>query len=186
MKNQEDDFYKILIWENESIDIVKNSIEHIELNESRKKKLEFIKGVGESNDIEKILSMENNALAYDLEHYANNQSSKTSLIEGMEDIQRIQESLDKVADPTIYKEINEQYSKKGEREKGLPKDIAYRSFKSHLARLQNPDRMIGISQEEKEIFRARRQSIKAAFVIYKNKQAEVLKRLNNKTHAAKT
>ncbi len=172
-KNYIDELYRISINEKDSFDKVQSSLEMKNLTLDREEKKNLFIQV-KNADIKTILAIEKNALNIDLDYYANSKSTETSIKEGIEDINRIQKSLDVVTKPDLYKEIDEQYTKKGEREKGLPKDIAYRSFKSHIARLQNPDRMIGISDEEKEIFKVRLDSIKTGFKFYQNMQEKAL------------
>lgn len=176
MEKKEDEikFNRILVRENEAINVIEQSLAVKEINNTRLEKLEFIKNIAKSNDVGRILALEKSALIYDLANYANTDATTTSITEGITDIERIENTLDKVSSPNDYKIIDEQYTKKGDRIKGLPKDIAYRAFKSHQARLQNPDRMIGISNEEKEIFNARFNAITTALNLYQEKQAKVL------------
>lgn len=143
------------------------------LRETRNEFPLHLRNAGESRDLSAIVAIEKAIVQGDLERYANSKSMKSSLKNALLELEAIQSLLAIVDDKRLYAHVNKAYSLPKNREKGLPKDEACKSFKSHYARLNNLDKS-RLSDEEKEIIDARKSNIWNAGKLYAQRQAHTL------------
>lgn len=163
----------ILIEEHETVKSINVSPLANELSNIRKELLAFLKEVGKSNDLHKIVTAEKEILEGDLARYANSKPMENSLKIAINELNVIQRHLGIVDNIEDYQAVNEAYSLPKNRQKGLPIDEARQAFRSHSARLTNQDKT-RLDDDEKKIIDIRRSAFNTAHKIYQQKQAKTL------------
>lgn len=134
---------------------------------------DHLREVGKIGDIELILATEKAILVNDLSLYANSGAMKGSLQAGLDELKTAQALLPKVADPDLYKSVDEAHNLPKNRVGGVPRDEARQFFRSHDSRLVNMDKS-RLDDVEKSIIDERKRNIRAAEKVYIEAQKKVL------------
>lgn len=143
------------------------------LVERRQAIRDHVREVGKTGDITLILETEKAFLANDLALYANSGAMTGSLKAGLDELTAAQALLPKVADPELYKPVDESFSLPKNRVGGVPRDQARQFFRSHDSRLVNMDKS-RLDDVEKSIIDERKRNIRAAEKVYVEAQKKVL------------
>jgi len=143
------------------------------LQASRGRLLAHIRAAVYSGNLALMIEAERMIVEGDLERYTNSKQMAASLNTALEEIAAIERQLKIVDDPAQYKAVDQQYSLRKNREKGLPLDEARQALRSHHARLNNLDKS-RLDDEEKNILDARRLLIFTAKTLYIKRQANTL------------
>jgi len=140
---------------------------------SRNGLLAHVQDVARGGDLELMVATEREIVKGDLNRYTNSKQMAASLNTALEEIAAIERQLKIVDDTAQYKAVDQQYSLKKNREKGLPLDEARQALRSHHARLNNLDKS-RLDDEEKGILDARRLLVFNAKTLYIKRQANTL------------
>jgi hypothetical protein len=143
------------------------------LTETRLAICDGLREIGKSGDIALILETEKTILTNDLVLYANSAAMKGSLKAGLDELTAAQALLPKVADPDLYKAVDETLSLPKNRVGGVPRDQARQFFRSHDSRLVNMDKS-RLDDVEKSIIDERKRNIRSAEKIYVEAQKKAL------------
>ena len=140
------------------------------LEDAQSELLDNLQEIGESGGIDAILAAERQNLENELEHHADSKDMRTSLTNGLNELDLAVDELRKVRDPAVYQAIDEENRWPKRRDsKGLPKDQARLFFASHGTRIISlrKSRTLGL---EKAVITARRKNIDIARDIYMDLQ----------------
>ena len=146
------------------------------LEDAQGRQLDNLREIGESGDIDAILVAERQILENELEHHADSKDMRTSLTNGLNELDLAMDELRKVRDPAVYRAIDEENRWPKRRDsKGLPKDQARLFFASHGTPIISlrKSRTLGL---EKPVFTARRKSIDISRDLYMALQRNALGR----------
>lgn len=132
-----------------------------------------LKEVGQSGNIELIITTERALLVTDLTLYANSGAMTNSLKTAMTELQAAEKSLPLVHDPVLYRAVDDSHGHPKSRTGGVPNDAVRRFCTSNAARLLNMDKS-RLDKEEKAIIDIRKLNMRAAERIYAAKQREAL------------
>lgn len=140
---------------------------------SKKNLDDFIINIHKKRNINDIVELEKSILEHTLEKYGNSKAMKSSLSTAILELNIIQKHIKKVDDIEEYKHIDNSFKNPKNRQKNLPIDEAVQGFKGHIARLSNLDKA-NLSDDEKNLIKARIEAFKTAYNIYQQKQAKTL------------
>lgn len=129
--------------------------------------------VGRSGDVALIIATEKALLVTDLTLYSNSGAMANSLKTALLELKAAEALLPKVADPSLYKSVDEAHSLPKNRIGGVPRDEARQFFSSNAARLLNMDKS-RLDREEKAIVEERKRNMRIAEKGYTALQYKVL------------
>jgi hypothetical protein len=132
-----------------------------------------LKEVGKSGDIALIIATEKALLVTDLTLYANSGAMANSLKTALQELKAAEALLPKVADPSLYKSVDEAHSLPKNRIGGVPRDEARQFFGAQAARLLNMDKS-RLDSEEKAIVEERKRNMRTADKLYAALQLKTL------------
>ncbi len=128
---------------------------------------------GDSNDIDSIIASEKSYHEIELEKFADSATMKSSLRQGIVNLEIIESLLECVRNPDEYKTINAAHLLPKSRRNGLPDDDARKSFRAHATRLTNLDKS-RMDKTERSILEQRRKNIRVAEKVYITMQEAAL------------
>lgn len=137
----------------------------VDLAEKRQNIRTHLKAVGKTGDVDLILATEKVLLVTDLTLYSNSTAMTGSLTAALAELKAAEKLLPKVADPDLYKSVDEGYSLPKNRLGGVPRDEARQFFRSHDSRLTNMDKS-RLDDEEKAIVDERKHNIRIGEKVY--------------------
>ncbi len=137
------------------------------------KELDGFKKIEATNDIDSMIGAEKTYLEVELEKFADSATMKSSLRQGIVNLEIIESLLERVRNPDEYKTINAAYVLPKSRRNGLPDDDARKSFRAHATRLTNLDKS-RMDKTERSILEQRRKNIRVAEKIYITMQEAAL------------
>ena len=162
-----------LIVEEHSVERLLQSRFAKSANEAREHQIKILQGACRAEDIDLILKLERSYLVFELENYANSKAMHTSLTASIEELDVTTDLLVKVRNPEQYREVDESFSLKKNRDNDLPKDQARQFFSSQITRLINLDKA-KVSDSEKDLIKCRVACIRVAQNKYKQLQRSAL------------
>lgn len=140
---------------------------------TRMKMLTLVKQVGQSGDLDAILTVERSFLENDLERHANSPAMEGSLTAALAELGSAEKHVGLVRDPKAYRAVDEAHSLPKNRKGALPHDEARQFFAAHAARLLNQDKS-RLDPEEKAVLDARKQTMRTAEKVYTALQRKAL------------
>lgn len=144
-----------------------------DLSTARQNLHTHLKEVGQSGDVALIIATEKALLVTDLTLYSNSGAMANSLKTALLELKAAEALLPKVADPSLYKSVDEAHSLPKNRIGGVPRDEARQFFSSNAARLLNMDKS-RLDREEKAIVEERKRNMRIAEKGYTALQHKVL------------
>lgn len=172
-KKELDKLEKDLLRRDITINAIQNSKLNKILNEDNIKLIENFTDANKNKNLYLIVELEKSILEHTLEKYGNSKAMKSSLSTAILELNIIQKHIKKVDDIEEYKHIDNSFKNPKNRQKNLPIDEAVQGFKGHIARLSNLDKA-NLSDDEKNLIKARIEAFKTAYNIYQQKQAKTL------------
>lgn len=136
-----------------------------DLHDDRMRLLAYLREVGSSGDLERIVAVEKAIVGSDLSRYANSKAMTHSLQAALDDLAIIEKHMLIVADKSLYRFLDETRRRPGNRIGGLPRDEARQALAGHRTRLGNMDKA-RLDDDEKAIVDARKAAINAAKNLY--------------------
>lgn len=136
--------------------------------------LQILKAVEKSGEIDLIVKTE--ATLVELEksvHQEKDPSVLSSLDAAAVDFSVIIKGLEVVKTPSYYQKVDDAYHVK-RKSHGVPVDGVHEAINSHITRLGNSMRAVGISVPEKNILRQRQENMRCAKKLYIGMQREAL------------
>ena len=127
--------------------------------------LEIFKEAAETKDIHIIVAVENAYIQTELDQFGDSPTMRTSLLEGIKNLEVIESHLIRVKDRARYKLTNEDYALDKNRKNDLPDDEARQCLRSHITRLRNLDTS-RMDKPERVILEQRRKNMKIAEDVY--------------------
>ena len=111
-----------------------------ELTASRQQQIVQLQAIKNSASLSDILIAEKTILAFELHHYANTATMKSSITAALADIAIAEQLAAVIVDPAAYKAVDQSHSRPKNRANHLPLDEARQFFSSHSTRLLNLDK----------------------------------------------
>lgn len=142
----------------------------------RQDKIEYLKDLGDSRDIDAILAAaERDMLKFTLEMKINHDSQRSNIETALFELNQTFNMLERVRDPDRYKETDEVHALKSKRanNNAPPLDDARHFFKSHSARFTNMNKS-EMTETEKRVIDIRQRNVRFAKDIYIDLQKEAL------------
>ena len=136
-----------------------------ELTASRQQQIVQLQAIKNSASLSDILIAEKTILAFELHHYANTATMKSSITAALADIAIAEQLTAVIADPAAYKAVDQSHSRPKNRANHLPLDEARQFFRSHSTRLLNLDKG-RLDLIDKKIIDARRANMRIAEKAY--------------------
>jgi len=154
----------------EQYTIIKHALEF----EGKDSFLSVLKEIGKTNDLDAIIKAESLTLQNERQKYGREDATVLpSLTAAAEDFSVITSAVKVVREPDAYKTAVATYhTKKAVR--GVIADGCHEALNSHIARLGNRMRAVGISIPEKNILRQRQTNMRTAKELYIGLQQEAL------------
>ena len=128
-------------------------------------------GVGANLAI--IIAVERAFIQAELDQFADSPTMRTSLREGIKNLEIIETYLTHIKDPARYRLINDDHALEKNRRGNLPYDEARQSLRSHITRLRNLDTS-RMDKPERTILEQRRKNMIIAEDVYIAKQKTAL------------
>ena len=141
----------------------------------RHDKIEFLKDLGNSGDIDAILEAERDMLKFTLELKLNHKKQRQSIEAALSEINQAFKMLERVRDPERYQETDQVHGSKKKRDKrnALPMDDARNFFDAHSARFTNMNKS-EMTVTEKRVIDIRQKNIRLAKDLYIDLQRHAL------------
>lgn len=136
-----------------------------ELTASRQQQIVQLQAIKNSASLSDILIAEKTILAFELHHYANTATMKSSITAALADIAIAEQLAAVIVDPAAYKAVDQSHSRPKNRANHLPLDEARQFFRSHSTRLLNLDKG-RLDRIDKKIIDARRANMRIAEKAY--------------------
>jgi len=136
--------------------------------------LQVLEDIGKSGDIDLVAKTE--AALVELEksvHFGKDSSVMSSLDAATVDFSVIEKGLIVVKSSDYYQKVDDSYHVK-RKVNGVPVDGVHEAINSHITRLGNSMRAVGISVPEKNVLRQRQENIRRAKKLYIKLQQKAL------------
>ena len=135
--------------------------------------LDIFKKAAEEGNAHTIVATERALIQAELEQFADSPTMRTSLREGIKNLEIIETYLNHTKDRARYKNIDEDHALEKNRKNNLPYDEARQSLRSHITRLRNLDTS-RMDKPERTILEQRRKNMIIAEDVYIAKQKTAL------------
>jgi hypothetical protein len=128
-----------------------------------------------TGDCETLILAEQAFLEQELHFcHKNDDITRNSLIQAIQDFEDALRSLKTVEVPALYQAAETTYSTTKNRIRGIPRDIFHQACNAHRTRLSNSLRTPGINMTEKAVIQQRMANMKTAVSCYLEKQKTAL------------
>jgi len=164
---------RLLTTEELFVDGLKNSRAAARLSAERKRLLEHLRELAQSDDLPLMIEVEKKIIEGDLSRYANSAAMASSLKAALEAMRVIAHHLTLIDDREKYRIVDQSHSMAKNRKAGLPFDEARQALASHLTRLLNLDKS-RVDEMDKQLINARKTLMANAIERYTQRQAQIL------------
>ncbi len=154
-------------------DHISNLPQSVRRDSVRKKQLTIFNEIANRSKIDLMVSAEKTYLQAELKDFADSATMKSSLRQGITNLEIIESFLDRVRDSDYYRRFDSGHLLPKSRRNGLPDDDARKSFRAHATRLTNLDKS-RMDKTERSILEQRRKNIRVAEKIYITMQEAAL------------
>jgi hypothetical protein len=140
----------------------------------QEKQAELVRHVAKSGDLELMINCEKDILNNERQKYANSGQMFRVLTEAIKDMEKIEQYMERVADPKKYKIVDDAHSTPESRGRdGLPFDEARHALSAHYLRLSD-QLMARSGVPAKRVVMARRDAMLKAADLYADLQTKAL------------
>jgi len=164
---------RLLTTEELFVDGLKNSRAAARLSTERKRLLEHLRALVQSDELPLMVEAEKKIIAGDLSRYANSAAMSSSLKAALQAMRVIAHHLTLIDDKEKYRIVDQSHSLAKNRKAGLPFDEARQALASHYTRLTNMDKS-RLDEDDKHLIDVRKAVIARAIECYTQRQTQIL------------